>query len=609
VTQSKKQLRKASAPAAPAADRIRLSLCMIVRNEAGRLENCLRDVKPVVDEIIVVDTGSTDQTKAVATAEGARVHDFPWCDDFSAARNASLAQATGDYILWLDADDRLDAAELDKLRRLKSRLSPAKREAYYLVVADEAAGQGSTCFTQMRLIPNLPEARFEWRIHEQISRSLKQAGVSLAATDIVVRHVGNHDPSELRRKSERNLAIILDEMKLHPDEPVLQFHAARTLANLERWEEAVRHLEPVLAHAALRREQPQLFLEAGILAGRYYNALRRFDQAERVLRVCLEDAPRQTMARVQLSESLLNQGRCGEAVAELTATLEDPLAVGTIPVNRAAFRFQQLFLLGRAYQELGETARAKEFFGQSLGYAPQDYLSLQELALLSLYEQDFTAAVDYYERLLAAEHVSDGYYSNLGLAYRKLGQDAKAERAFLKALGLNPERLEAVTNLGYLYLDRKDDQRALNCFLQAARLDPHLTDIKLALSDICYRRRDLDTLIAQCASLLSELELPQGRTLESLADLAGLYAEIGDALEAQGRVDLALLAFRLALLIAPQAEVLKKMLALAEAGARQGFCRRLLEEIAVHCSQDVQTLNALRNALEQVAAPAVAETR
>ena len=88
----------------------RLSLAMIVRNEAGRLGACLESARGVADEMVVLDTGSTDGTREVAAAHGARVETFPWIDDFAAARNASLGLCTGDWTLVLDADERLDAA-------------------------------------------------------------------------------------------------------------------------------------------------------------------------------------------------------------------------------------------------------------------------------------------------------------------------------------------------------------------------------------------------------------------------------------------------------------------------------------------------------------------
>ena len=89
----------------------RISLCVIAKNEEAMIADCLESVRDVVDEMIVVDTGSLDRTVAIAEAAGARVVTFKWCDDFSAARNASIKAATGDWVLILDADERLGAGQ------------------------------------------------------------------------------------------------------------------------------------------------------------------------------------------------------------------------------------------------------------------------------------------------------------------------------------------------------------------------------------------------------------------------------------------------------------------------------------------------------------------
>jgi len=96
----------------------RVSLCMIVKNEEPNLADCLSSIRDLVDEMVVLDTGSTDRTRAIAQSLGARVHELPWCDHFAAARNESIRHATGDWIFWLDADDRIDEPNREKLRQL-----------------------------------------------------------------------------------------------------------------------------------------------------------------------------------------------------------------------------------------------------------------------------------------------------------------------------------------------------------------------------------------------------------------------------------------------------------------------------------------------------------
>src|SRR5262249_29548303 len=97
-------------PAPAATGRKRRTLCMIVKDEERNLADCLRGFAPLFDQVVVIDTGSTDRTREIAKGFGAEVYDFPWCDSFSAARNESLRHATGDWVMWADADDRIDDA-------------------------------------------------------------------------------------------------------------------------------------------------------------------------------------------------------------------------------------------------------------------------------------------------------------------------------------------------------------------------------------------------------------------------------------------------------------------------------------------------------------------
>lgn len=104
---------------------ISISLCMIVKDEEAVIGRCLNSVKEIVDEIIIVDTGSTDKTKQIASLYTDNIYDFKWIDDFSAARNYSFSKATKDYIFWLDADDVLLEADIEKLIRIKKILDPS----------------------------------------------------------------------------------------------------------------------------------------------------------------------------------------------------------------------------------------------------------------------------------------------------------------------------------------------------------------------------------------------------------------------------------------------------------------------------------------------------
>ena len=148
---------------------ITISLCMIVRDEEAVLGRCLDSVAPYVDEIVVVDTGSSDRTKEIARQYGANVYDFEWIDDFAAARNFAFSRATMDYILWLDADDYLKPEDGGRLADLKRTLDPAYNAVTmpYILSTDES-GKPSFSLRRHRLVRR--SCRFRWigAVHEYL---------------------------------------------------------------------------------------------------------------------------------------------------------------------------------------------------------------------------------------------------------------------------------------------------------------------------------------------------------------------------------------------------------------------------------------------------------
>lgn len=167
-----------------------LSLCMIVKNEEIYLPQCLESVKDVVDEMIVVDTGSTDNTPNIARQHGASVYDYAWQDDFAAARNFGLDKANGVFILILDADEELSP---DAQTHLRSFLSNTPAEGIYLIVRSFGLTNALAPYydsEQMRLFRNRPQYRFENAIHEMIYPSIVAQQGSLLKSHFVIHHYG-----------------------------------------------------------------------------------------------------------------------------------------------------------------------------------------------------------------------------------------------------------------------------------------------------------------------------------------------------------------------------------------------------------------------------------
>lgn len=205
----------------------RLSACLIVKDEERFLPDCLRSLVGVVDEIVVVDTGSSDRTVEIARAAGCVLGEFRWCDDFAAARNASLALASGDWILVVDADERLDPATRAALAR-----ATADAHAIAWLVDVDSVGAGDERVTARipRLFRRRDDVRFERPIHESITASLAAVGAGdLGPSGVRLEHLG-YRPDVLaeRDKHARNLALLERAAERDPEDRYLLYKLAGT---------------------------------------------------------------------------------------------------------------------------------------------------------------------------------------------------------------------------------------------------------------------------------------------------------------------------------------------------------------------------------------------
>ncbi|MCW3792993.1 glycosyltransferase [Paenibacillus sp. LS1] len=220
----------------------RISLCMIVKDEEELLPHCLASVQGAVDEVIVVDTGSSDRSAKIAQQYGAMVVAFEWCDDFAAARNAGLERASGDWILFLDADEALDRAAREQIR---SWTTVSGCDGLFLNIHNYTGTgqQGVTVNPVLRLFRNAPEHRFEGRIHEQIAVAICRGNPEAAfhVTDMVIHHYGYQTAIvESKDKVNRNVRLLQQAVEEEPDQP---FHHYNLGVEYLRVGEAERALE------------------------------------------------------------------------------------------------------------------------------------------------------------------------------------------------------------------------------------------------------------------------------------------------------------------------------------------------------------------------------
>jgi tetratricopeptide (TPR) repeat protein len=291
-----------------------ISLAMIVRNEAPRLAGCLASAAGAVDEIVVVDTGSTDGTPDIARRHGARVYEWPWGDDFAAARNESVRHAIGEWVLVLDADERLTGQAAPTVRAIAARRDVDGADCR--LVSALPPGQPASTITAWycRLFRRRRGVAFEGRLHEQIAPSIRACGGVIVRSDITIAHAGYATPSADRLA--RNLRLLRLELADRPDDAFTLLNLGLTLQSSGEWSTAADALGRALASRSrpLARDL-RAVAWTKLAEGRL--AEQRWADAAREAALALAEEPDLGLARYALARALFEQGWLDEAAALL----------------------------------------------------------------------------------------------------------------------------------------------------------------------------------------------------------------------------------------------------------------------------------------------------
>lgn len=358
----------------------RVSLTMIVRNEEENLAACLASAAGLFDEVVIVDTGSTDRTVEIAQSFGARVFDFPWVDDFAAARNAALARATGDYAFWLDADDRVEPDQRDRLRTLLDGLGSTDSAYVVRCVCDaDPAGGGATVVDHVRLFPVREDVRWTYRVHEQILPSLRQAGVQVRWTDLAVRHVGYNDPVLRKTKLGRDRAILEAELTERPDDPFVLFNVGQVALEAGEVREALGYLQRSLARSA---RSDSITRKLYALIARAHQLLGESNEALEACAAGLEAEPddAELLFRKGILHRLRNEPEVAGACWRRVLTLQRPERFAS--VDQGIYGHVTRRNLAALAEECGDRAEAALHWSAVLAEQPADVDAMRAMERL-----------------------------------------------------------------------------------------------------------------------------------------------------------------------------------------------------------------------------------
>ncbi len=428
----------------------RITLCLVARDEAEFLPECLESVQGVVDEIVLVDTGSTDETPEIARRYGAKVLTCEWDDDFSRPRNLALEHATGDWILVLDADERLHS-------RSRSVIREGARHpqfvAYYIEVVNILNRENPNdafIHRAIRMFRRLPCARWEGRIHEQILPSLLAAGGKPATLrNAQIIHWG-YEAEVMRRrgKSQRNVQLLRQTLHENPQDAFQWFNLGNTLYNQGDYQGACDALQRACEQILPTEDYAPLAWSQWISS---LQMLKRYDEAIRVGQQALKQGLEHPLIYFTLAQSYLLNGSVQETIETLKQARRCAMRIGLLSAD-------------------GETLLASSgYTGDPTVVTFKWHLTMaRALMLLNRLEE----AEAHLERVLRERPD----YAEAHLAYaewlRRKGQYERASQHYEQASRSPQLTLVALQDAANMWWEQRQYARALPFLARLAELQP-----------------------------------------------------------------------------------------------------------------------------------------
>jgi glycosyltransferase involved in cell wall biosynthesis len=366
-----------------------ISLCMIVKNEETCIERCLASVSPFVDEMIVVDTGSTDQTVSLCRAAGARVYPFEWNHNFAEARNYSLDQANSDWILWMDADEVLEVSAADHWKeRLEAETAPLLNVRLINYIGETPDPNETYHIAHTRLFRNRMGLRFKYPIHETLNVEEVLINENVLGSinqfeGLTVHHYGYlQGYITAKQKNERNLNLLLQELNQENSNPWTEYHLASEYYRMHQYEQTYEYVNLSIARFLKNGQLPP-----SLLYKLKYACLIAVDS--------IEGIPTAIDKAIQLYPDYIDlyffKGVALFKSKQYTSALdlfEECILMGEDNITHLTLRgsgsFHALFYKGKCLEQMGEPEQAADAYRAALSLFPNYTHAQEALSLLNI---------------------------------------------------------------------------------------------------------------------------------------------------------------------------------------------------------------------------------
>lgn len=475
-----------------------VSLCMIVKNEEIHLPDCLESIRRLVDEVVVVDTGSSDRTVEIARSFGADVYSFPWINDFSAARNESLRYATCDWVFWMDADERLNCSEMADC--LREAASAPGIDAYLIPIRSHRLDNTFGFHYAIRFFKRYPDIAFEGEVHESVTPFLQKVGANFVPSPFFIDHLGYAiDTSDMHEKLERNIALLHKTLERNPKSAFALYYMGMSLLVSNRTEESLDALHKALEGEGLTANLEALTLNA--IAAQHY--LRRdYSETLKLAQKSLEVIPNQNTACLfsGLAHYYLEQYRSALPylfkVYQFSRLSPEKRRTG-ISKEESCDEAHILKAIAVCYTKLQQYPQAIALLHRHVGQNPQDAEAFYLLGVCSLNSEDHPSAIRYLTQSEMLGHGPARLSFPLAYAHFKMGDLDESKRYFLAmdADEFNREGIHLLNEMVTQHFSKGLNEEIAEFLDQLAMRIPHHQKILDALGIALIKLGRLETAI------------------------------------------------------------------------------------------------------------------
>jgi len=390
-----------------------ISICLIVKNEEQYLDNCLKSIKDIASEIIIVDTGSTDRTVEIAKKYTDKIYLHPWKDSFSEARNHYLKYATGDWIFQIDADEELIQEDIPVLM---AATQEQELDAIMVqIISKFQEGKREAVHSFERIFRNNGLIHYEGRVHNRL------VGIQTAKVfPIRLNHYGyDLNQAQSKKKFDRTVCLLKMDLEENPNNPMSYHYLSCSYLGQGMWKESLDNSLTAIRLAERKNDTNMLYLWSYYNAALSYYRLKELDMAEKTSMSALKKYPHHIDAHFILSLVYFDQKQWsrlikhGNEYIRLIERLKvSPETFGNLVTNSISEAWNVNVLIGMAYFETGQSERSEKTFREAIAGAPESFVALRAIGIF-FYNKKYPERAFKYLKMAQKEKPDDSTVNNL----------------------------------------------------------------------------------------------------------------------------------------------------------------------------------------------------